>query len=82
MNPLKCAFGVSARKFLGFLVHSRRIDLNPAKATTIATMKPLAIVKELKSFLGKASYIWRFILGLASITSAFAKLLKKGQSFE
>ena len=55
MNPLKCAFGVSARKFLGFLVHSRRIDVDPAKATTIATMKPLAIVKELKSFLGKAS---------------------------
>ena len=23
MNPLKCAFGVSAGKFLGFLVHSR-----------------------------------------------------------
>ena len=21
MNPLKCAFGVTARKFLGFLVH-------------------------------------------------------------
>jgi hypothetical protein len=21
MNPLKCAFGVSARKFLGFIVH-------------------------------------------------------------
>jgi len=23
MNPLKCAFGVSSRKFLGFLVHSK-----------------------------------------------------------
>ena len=82
MNPLKCAFGVFARKFLGFLVHSRRIDVDPAKATAIATMKPPTIVKELKSFLGKAFYIWRFILGLALITSAFTKLLKKGQSFE
>uniref|UniRef100_A0A2N9H877 Integrase catalytic domain-containing protein n=1 Tax=Fagus sylvatica TaxID=28930 RepID=A0A2N9H877_FAGSY len=26
MNPLKCAFGVSAGKFLGFLVHNRGID--------------------------------------------------------
>ena len=82
MNPLKCAFGVSSGKFLGFLVHSRGIDVDPAKATTIATMRPSAIVKELKSFLGKVSYIRRFTPGLASIISAFTKLLKKGQSFE
>ena len=57
MNPLKCAFGVSSRKFLGFLVHSRRIDVDPAKPMTIATMRPPITVKELKNFLGKVSYI-------------------------
>ena len=82
MNPLKCAFGVSSGKFLGFLVHSRGIDVDPAKATGTATMRPLVTVKQLKSFLGKVSYIWRFIPRLASITSTFTKLLKKGQSFE
>ena len=82
MNPHKYAFGVSSRKFLGFLVHNRGIDVDPAKATTIATMKPSATVKELKSFLGKVSYIRRFIPGLASITAVFARLLKKGQNFE
>ena len=44
--------------------------------------EPPAIVKGLKSFLGKVSYIRRFVPGLASITSAFTKLLKKGQEFE
>ena len=82
MNPLKCAFGVSSEKFLNFLVHSRGIDVDPAKATTITTIRPPVTVKELKSFLGKVSYIQRFIPRLASITSAFTKLLKKGQSFE
>ena len=77
MNPLKCAFGVSFGKFLGFLVHSRGIDVDPGKATAMATMRPLVTVKELKSFLGKFSYIRRFIPGLALITSAFTKLLKK-----
>ena len=77
MNPLKCAFGVSAGKFLGFLVHSRGIDVDPAKTVVIATMKPPTIIKELKSFLGKVSYIRRFIPGLASISSAFTHLLKK-----
>ena len=82
MNPLKCAFGVSSGKFLGFLVHSRGIDVDLAKATAIATMRPPTMVKELKSFLGKVSYIRRFIPGLALITSAFTKLLRKGQSFK
>ena len=82
MNSLKCAFGVSSGKFLGFLVHSKGIDVDSAKAITIATMKPPAIVKELKSFLGKVSCIRRFILRLASIASAFSRLLKKRQSFE
>ena len=82
MNPLKCAFGVSSGKFLGFLVHNRGIDVDPAKAMAIETMRPLVTVKKLKSFLGKVSYIQRFIPGLASITSSFTKLLKKGQSFE
>uniref|UniRef100_A0A2N9ERP7 Integrase catalytic domain-containing protein n=1 Tax=Fagus sylvatica TaxID=28930 RepID=A0A2N9ERP7_FAGSY len=65
MNPLKCAFGVSAGKFLGFLVHNRGIDVDPAKASAIATMKPPTSHKELKSFLGRLSYIRRFIPGLA-----------------
>ena len=82
MNPLKCAFGVSSGKFLGFLVHNRGINVDPTKVTAIATMKLPATVKELKSFLGKVSYIRRFIPSFASITSAFTKLLKKGQSFE
>ncbi len=30
MNPLKCAFGVSVEKFLGFLVHNCGIDVDPA----------------------------------------------------
>ena len=82
MNPLKCAFGVSSGKFLGFLVHNKGIDVDPTKAMAIETMRPPVTVKERKSFLGKVSYIRRFIPGLASITSAFTKLLRKGQNFE
>ena len=81
MNPMKCAFGVSARKFIGFLVHHRDISVDPTKATTIATMKRSTTVRQLKSFLGRVSYIRRFVLGLASITSGLSKLLKKGIKF-
>nr|XP_023922543.1 uncharacterized protein LOC112033993 [Quercus suber] len=81
MNPMKCAFGVSAGKFLGFLVHHKGISVDPAKAAAIATMKRPTTVKELKSFLGRVSYIRRFVLGLASATGGLSKLLKKGTEF-
>ena len=48
MNPMKCAFGVSVGKFLGFLVHHRGISMDLAKATTIATMKRPMMVKNSK----------------------------------
>ena len=81
MNPMKCAFGVSAGKFLGFLVHHRGISVDPAKAMTIATMKRPTTVKELKSFLGRVCYIRRFVPELTSVTSSLSKLLKKGAEF-
>ena len=81
MNPLKCAFGVSTGKFMGFLVHNYGIDVDPAKASAIATMKPPTSHRELKSFLGRLSYIKRFIPGLAALTSTFSHLLKKAVSF-
>ena len=79
--PLKCAFGVSARMFLGFLVHHRGISVNPSKATTITTMKKTTTVRELKNFLGRVSYIRKFVPGLASVKSELSKLLKKEAEF-
>ena len=81
MNPLKCAFGVSTGKCLGFLVPQQRIDVDHSKAQAIATMKPPTTVKELKRFLGKLSYIRRFIPGLAALTANFTPLLKKGRPY-
>ena len=75
MNPLKCAFGVSTRKFLGILVHHKGISMDPAKAKRPTT------IKELKSFLERVSYIRRFLPGLASITSGLSKLLKNRNAF-
>ena len=81
MNPMKCVFGVSVGKFLGFLIHHSGISVDLTKAVAIATMKRPTTVRELKSFLGRVSYIRRFVLGLASVTSGLSKLLKKGIEF-
>ena len=31
LNPNKCVFGVTVRKFLGFMVSQRGIEVNPKK---------------------------------------------------
>ena len=82
MNPKKCAFGVGAGKFLGFIVHQRGIDVDPSKVQSISSTPPPTKLKELKGLLGKLSYIRRFIPGLAALTSTFAPLLKKNVKYE
>ncbi|XP_021822576.1 uncharacterized protein K02A2.6-like [Prunus avium] len=56
MNPTKCAFGVTAGNFLGFLVHQRGIEVDKNKAKAIMAAPPPRTKKELQSFLGKAEY--------------------------
>ena len=81
MNPSKCTFGVSSRKLLGFLVHYRGIDLDPTKAKAIAALNPLTTLKELRSFVGKVSYLKRFIPGLVEILKPLVGKNKKGVAF-
>ena len=48
-NPSKCAFGASSRKFLGFIVSQRGIEVNPNKIQAILNMEPPKNVKEVQS---------------------------------
>ena len=41
MNPNKCAFGVSAGQFLGFMVHERGIKISQKTILAIDKLKPL-----------------------------------------
>jgi len=41
MNPLKCAFGVRAGDFLGFVVHKKDIVINQNKTKAILETKLL-----------------------------------------
>ncbi|CAL8993415.1 unnamed protein product [Prunus brigantina] len=61
MNPKKCAFGVTAGNFLGFLVHQRGIEVDKNKATAIMAAPPPRTKKELQSFLDKKDaerFVW------------------------
>ena len=55
LNPRKCAFGVTAGKFLGFMVSQRGIEANPDKIRAIIEMTPPRNVKEVQSLNGKVA---------------------------
>ncbi|CAL2240319.1 unnamed protein product [Prunus armeniaca] len=76
MNPKKCAFGVTAGNFLGFLVHQRGIEVDKNKAPAIMAAPPPRTKKELQSFLGKVNFLRRFISNLAGKIQPWTPLLK------
>jgi hypothetical protein len=51
MNPNKCAFGVSAGEFLGFLVHEGGIEVGKKSMKAIDEVVPPTNLKELQSLL-------------------------------
>jgi hypothetical protein len=64
MNPNKCAFGVSAGQFLGFLLHERGIEVGQKLISAIDNIKALTNTKEIHSLIGKINFIRRFISNL------------------
>ncbi|XP_073049441.1 uncharacterized protein [Primulina eburnea] len=82
LNPLKCAFGVKAGNFLGFLVHQRGVEVDKNKAKAIMEANPPRNKKELQRFLGQVNYLRRFISNLAGKTKEFSQLLKLKDSGE
>jgi hypothetical protein len=83
MNPNKCAFGVSAGKFLGFLVHEGGIEVGKKSMKAIDEVVPPTNLKELQSLLGKINFVRRFISNLSQKVLPFSPLLKikKDQKF-
>ena len=61
LNPTKCAFGLSAWKFLGFIVNSRGIEANPDKKRVVLNMRPPSNTKEVQHLTGRIAALSRFV---------------------
>jgi hypothetical protein len=76
MNPHKCAFGVSAGKFLGFIIHEHGIEIDPDRIKFIRNVGAPTCKLEVQEFLGKVNYLQRFISNLARKIDAFTSILR------
>ena len=80
LNPSKYVFGVTARKFLGFMVSQRGIEVNPEKVWAIMELGPPRTVKEMQSLNGKIAALNRFVSKATDKCLPFFRTLRK--SFE
>ena len=80
LNPSKCVFGVTAGKFLGFMVSQRGIEVNSEKVRAILELEPLRTVKAMQSLNGKVAALNRFVSKATNKCLPFFQVLKK--SFE
>jgi hypothetical protein len=57
INPLKCVFGVSAGKFLAFIIHEHNIEIDPTKVESINKVQPPQYKNDMQKLLGKVNYL-------------------------
>lgn len=69
-------FGVPAGKFLGFLILSRSIEVNPEKVEAIDRMRPPTHLKEAQCLTGCMAALGRFISKFGERGLPLFKLLK------
>jgi hypothetical protein len=69
-------------EFLGHVISKEGIAVNPNKVQSVLDWQAPTNVKEIRGFLGMASYYRRFIKGFSKIAGPMTKLLRKNTPFE
>ena len=77
LNPAKCAFGVSAGKFLGFIVNHRGIEANPDKIKAVLDMSSPSGIKEVQRLTGRIAALSRFVSRASDKCQPFFQVLKR-----
>ncbi|GJT57507.1 putative reverse transcriptase domain-containing protein [Tanacetum coccineum] len=73
----KCEFWIPKVQFLGHVIDSKGIHVDPAKIESIKDWASLKSATEIRQFLGLAGYYRRFIEGFSKIAKPMTKLTQK-----
>ncbi|GJR23182.1 putative reverse transcriptase domain-containing protein [Tanacetum coccineum] len=78
----KCEFLILKVQFLGHVIDSRGIHVDPSKIESIKDWASPKTPTEIRQFLGLAGYYRRFIEGFLKIAKSMTKLAQKGIKFD
>ena len=77
LNPTKCAFGVSAGRFLGFMMTQRGIEANPAQLQAILESPAPSSRKGVQQLTGQLAALGRLISRFTDRLKPFFAILKE-----
>jgi hypothetical protein len=77
----KCEFWLNEVQFLGHVISSEGISVDPDKVLEVLDWKPPRTVHHVRSFHGLAGYYRRFIPNFSKISKAITDLLKEEEKF-
>ena len=80
-NPAKCAFGVSAGKFLGFMVTQRGIEVNLDQIKVVLETPAPSSKKELQLLTGRLIVLGHFIARFTNRLRPFFLMLRRANTF-
>ena len=78
----KCDFWLKEVSFLGHIISTEGIRVDPMKIEVVMNWKLPRNVTEVRSFLGLDGYYQRFVQGFSVIASSLRRLLREGVNFE
>nr|GEX07502.1 putative reverse transcriptase domain-containing protein [Tanacetum cinerariifolium] len=78
----KCEFLIPILQFLGHVIDSQGIHVDPAKIESIKDWASPKSTMEIRQFLGLAGYYRRFIEGFLKIAKSTTKLTEKNVKFD
>ncbi|GJZ29220.1 putative reverse transcriptase domain-containing protein [Tanacetum coccineum] len=78
----KCEFWIPKVQFLGHVIDSKGIHVDPAKIESIKDWASPKSPMEIRQFLGLAGYYRRFIEGFSKIAMSMTKLTQKNVNFD
>src|SRR5882672_466506 len=73
----KCNFHKSSTTFLGYIISSNGIKMDPEKVEATLTWPTPKCVKDIQSFIGFANFYRRFIKDFAKVVAPLTRLTKK-----
>jgi hypothetical protein len=77
----KCEFWLKEVSFLGHVISSGGIAVDPSKIDVVLQWGILEFITEIKIFLGLVGYYRRFIEGFSKFALLLTQLTRKGQAF-
>jgi hypothetical protein len=77
-----CEFWLTEVTFLGHVISTGGISVDPSKVEDVLNWMPLMNASEIRSFLGLAGYNHRFIKDFSKIAKPMTRLLEKNKDFD